>query len=451
MRTGLSMGSTVAMGLAVALLTGAFPAFAADSFLGEWATVTEVEGTEYPSDMKIWEEDGELMVSVEDDLNGNMETSNAKIDGNTLTFNILVEALSPDPLEVTMTLEDGKLNGTLSSELGDLPMSATSVGGSGGSIAGDWDIMVDVQGDEYPARVGIKEADGKVIVTIEDDLNGEMEVSDIEVDGGSVKFKVLVAALNPDPIPVSVMIDGDELEGTLDAGDLGEFGVTGKRAAAVLFSGLVGEWDVIADVAGDEYPVVMTIENNDGELSIRMEDDLNGEMGVDDPAFADNVLTFNITVDAISPDPLPVEVTFDGDTFEGVLDGGDIGEIPLTGTKAGGGDAASEIQASLQHFKDGMEKKDTEEIALALSDDFDHPEFGDKDTMISFLSDTFSGGDLDGTEIDFSGIEIDVDGDEATAYPAELMAAFGTLTIEFSLKKEDDGMWRVTTVEVEGL
>ena len=71
--------------------------------------------------------------------------------------------------------------------------------------------------------------------------------------------------------------------------------------------------------------------------------------------------------------------------------------------------------------------------------------------MLTFLSDTFSGGDLDGTEIDVSGVEIDVDGDTATAYPAELMASFGTLTIEFYFKNEDDGSWRVTAIEVEAL
>jgi len=344
---GLEMNSKRVIGIATALLVCACPAFAGDGFLGEWTTVTTVEGTDYPSEMKVWEEDGELNVFIEDDLNGKMETSNAKIDGNTLTFNILVEALSPDPLQVTMKLDGGKIEGTLGSDLGEFPMNATAVGGSGG--------------------------------------------------------------------------------------------------------GLDGTWDVIANVAGDEYPVTMTIANSSGDMAVMMEDDLNGEMGVDDIELDGDTLTLSITVDAISPDPLPVEVTFDGDTFEGILDGGDIGEIPLTGTKAGGGDAESQITEALENFKAGMENKDTDKIALALSDDFDHYEFGDKDTMISFLSDTFSGGDLDGTEIDFSGIEVEIDGDEATAYPAELMASFGTLTIEFAFKKEDDGMWRVTTIEVEGL
>ncbi len=451
MRMGMKMSSKFAMGVAAAVMVCALPAFAGDGFIGEWETVTTVDGTDYPAVMKVWEEGGDIKVSVEDDLNGNMETSNANIDGDTLTYNILVEALSPDPLEVTMNLKDGKITGTLSSDLGELPMSATAVGGSGGGIAGDWDIFVDVQGDEYPARVGIKEDGATVIVTIEDDLNGEMEVSDIAVDGGKVEFKVLVEALNPDPIPVSVVITGDELTGGLDAGDLGEFGIRGTRVAAASDDGLVGEWDVIANVAGDEYPVVMTITSDGGDLVVHMEDDLNGEMGVDDVSIADNVLSFKITVDALSPDPLPVEVTFDGDSFEGVLDGGDVGEIPLTGTKAAGGDEEAQIKESMDHFKAGMENKDPEEIALALSSDFDHPEFGDKDMMITFLTDTFSAGDLDDSEVDFSGADIEIDGDTAKAYPAELVAGFGTLTIELSLKKEDDGMWRVTTVEVEGL
>ncbi len=344
---GSRLGSKSAMCVAAALAVCAFPALAGDGFIGEWATVTIIEGTDYPSDMKVWEEDGELKVSVEDDLNGSMETSNAKIDGDTLTFNILVEALSPDPLQVTMKLGDGEISGTLETDLDEYPMNATSVGGSGG--------------------------------------------------------------------------------------------------------GLSGEWDVIANLDGVEYPVKMTIVQSESEFTVAMEDDLNGEMDVADVALDGDVLSFSITIDAIGPDPLPVEVTFDGDSFAGVLDGGDVGEIPLTGTKAGGGDPETLIKEALENFKKGMEDKDTDKIAEALSDAFDHPEFGDKDTMISFLSDTFSGGDLDGTEVDLSGIEIEIDGDNATAYPGELIAAFGTLTIEFSFSKEDDGSWRVTTIDVQGL
>jgi hypothetical protein len=340
------LGSKSAMLVAAALVACVAPAFAGDGFIGEWTTVTTIEGTDFSSDMKVWEEDGEVKVSVSDDLNGDMETSDAAIDGDTLTFGILVEALSPDPLQVTMTLEEGEISGSLESDLDEFPMSATSVGG------------------------------------------------------------------------------GD--------------------------AGLAGMWDVIANVAGEDYPVVMTVEQSGSDLLIAMEDDLNGEMGVDDIELDGNVLAFNITIDALSPDPLPVEVTFDGDSFEGVLDGGDMGEIPLSGTKAGSG-VDEEIMAVLENFKAGMEDQDTDKIGLALSDDFDHYEFGDKDTMISFLSDTFSGGDLDDTEIDLSGIEIEIDGDDATAYPGELMASFGTLTIEFSFSKEDDGAWRVTTIEVEGL
>ena len=267
------------LGMAAAFMVCVCPAFAGDGFVGEWTTVTTVEGTDYPSDMKVWEEDGELMVSVEDDLNGSMETSNAKIDGDTLTFNILVEALSPDPAQVTMTLKDGKIEGTLESDLGEFMMNATAVAGSGG--------------------------------------------------------------------------------------------------------GLSGEWDVIANVAGDEYPVTMTIKQSSDDLAVMMEDDLNGEMGVEDAKLDGDTLSFNITVDALSPDPMPVKVMFDGDSFEGILEGPDeIGEIPLTGTKAGAGDAETQIKAAMDHFKKGMEDKDTDEIGLALSDEFDHYEFGDDDQLL---------------------------------------------------------------------
>lgn len=108
------------------------------------------------------------------------------------------------------------------------------------------------------------------------------------------------------------------------------------------------------------------------------------------------------------------------------------------------------IRQSLGDFKAGMESKDIDKVMSSISDNFSHYEWGDKASMRSFLADTFSQGDLDDAEVTYEDVEIVVEGDEATAYPVELMAVFGSATIELTFTNEGDA-WLVTGMEIEGI
>ncbi|MCP4644635.1 MAG: hypothetical protein GY851_29600 [bacterium] len=120
-------------------------------------------------------------------------------------------------------------------------------------------------------------------------------------------------------------------------------------------------------------------------------------------------------------------------------------------TGAGGPDPKELITQGLGQFKAGMEAKDIEKVMEPLSSDFSHYEWGNKDQLKIFLEDVFSQGDLDDAEVTWDDVEITIEGDAATAYPVEMVAVFGSATMEFSFKKEADGVWRVVGMEIEGI
>jgi hypothetical protein len=109
------------------------------------------------------------------------------------------------------------------------------------------------------------------------------------------------------------------------------------------------------------------------------------------------------------------------------------------------------IASTLDNWKAGMEGKDVEKIKLAISDSFNHYEYGNKTQMVSFLSGAFRDGNLDGAKVALDTAKTKVDGNAANVYPVELVASFGSATLGFDLTKEADGQWRATSITVEGI
>jgi hypothetical protein len=109
------------------------------------------------------------------------------------------------------------------------------------------------------------------------------------------------------------------------------------------------------------------------------------------------------------------------------------------------------INQTLNNWKVGMESKDITKLEIAISDKFNHFEWGNKEQMLSVLKNFFSTGDLDNAKIVLDSAKTTIDGSKATVYPVELTASFGSATIEFTLEKEADGQWRATSVNVEGV
>ena len=109
------------------------------------------------------------------------------------------------------------------------------------------------------------------------------------------------------------------------------------------------------------------------------------------------------------------------------------------------------VMQSLNEFKVALETKNIDKLKASLSDEFDHYEWGNKESMLAFVQDTMNQGDLDRAEVSLELVEIEVEDGTATAYPVELRAVFGSATIGFKMKKEADGVWRAVSMEMEGV
>ena len=114
-------------------------------------------------------------------------------------------------------------------------------------------------------------------------------------------------------------------------------------------------------------------------------------------------------------------------------------------------DFEASVKQALESFKAGMEDQDIEKMMAPISATFDSYEWGDKEALQGLLADQMDQGGLDNAEVDIENAEITKDGDLVTVYPVELVAAVGALTIEFTVEKDDDNVWRVTSMEVEGI
>ena len=122
-----------------------------------------------------------------------------------------------------------------------------------------------------------------------------------------------------------------------------------------------------------------------------------------------------------------------------------------TAGKAKGKSDPELIKDAVNEFKAGMQAKNVDQLMAMVSDQFSHPEWGDKASLKTFIQDNVNQGNLDDAEVDLSKAETKIQDGTATVYPVGLVATFGSATIEFKMKKEADGKWRAVGLEVEGI
>ena len=135
--------------------------------------------------------------------------------------------------------------------------------------------------------------------------------------------------------------------------------------------------------------------------------------------------------------------------------------MALAGCSTGGGSAgpaakkgmsdAEGVTQALENWKTGMETKSIEKLGAGISDNFNHAEWGNKQQMLDFLKSQFEQGTLDGAKIDAANATTKIENGIATVYPVQLVTSNLAATIEFKLQKDADGVWRATTISVEGV
>ena len=108
------------------------------------------------------------------------------------------------------------------------------------------------------------------------------------------------------------------------------------------------------------------------------------------------------------------------------------------------------IQARVTSFTEALLALDIDKLMATVSEDFYHLEVGDKAAAKDFLEQGMDSGYIDDGEVELAALEIEIEGDAATAYPIELSAPVGSVTIGLTLTKEKEG-WFITEIDVEGI
>jgi len=113
-------------------------------------------------------------------------------------------------------------------------------------------------------------------------------------------------------------------------------------------------------------------------------------------------------------------------------------------------DPKEELIANVKKFTEKLAAGDIDSVIDTFSDDFSHYELGDKEGVRNFLKGANDMGYLDDLEVDLSDTEIEIVGDEGTAYPIDISGAFGSATLELEGTLEN-GVWKLTNLDISGI
>ena len=100
------------------------------------------------------------------------------------------------------------------------------------------------------------------------------------------------------------------------------------------------------------------------------------------------------------------------------------------------------ISGTIDEMTTAMQAHDVDQIMAGYSEDFEG-ERGGKEELRQMMEYIIDEGYLDSIEIDTENAVAAVDGATATYGPVDLSGEFGSMTFEYVLRKEADGVWRI--------
>ena len=100
------------------------------------------------------------------------------------------------------------------------------------------------------------------------------------------------------------------------------------------------------------------------------------------------------------------------------------------------------VGGTVAEMKAGMQAQDVDQIMAVYSEDFEG-ERGGKEELREMMEYILDEGYLDAIELDTENAVAAVDGPTATYGPVDLSGDFGSMTFEYKLQKDNDGVWRI--------
>jgi len=101
------------------------------------------------------------------------------------------------------------------------------------------------------------------------------------------------------------------------------------------------------------------------------------------------------------------------------------------------------IMETLNGYTAGLVSQDIDKLMAAYSEDFEGENGATKEDLRELLSGAIDQGYLEDVEADLEECEIKIEGGKAAVGPVGYSAAMGSITVEYTMKKDPDGVWRI--------
>jgi len=125
-----------------------------------------------------------------------------------------------------------------------------------------------------------------------------------------------------------------------------------------------------------------------------------------------------------------------------------LGVVVLAAALISGCQATDEalISRAMGKWKEALIAQDLDKLMETYSEDFESMEGGDKEASREFMEGFFEQGYVDDAEVDLEEAETTIEENEAEVSGVELILDMATVTLDFTLQKEEKA-WLIVGVE----
>jgi len=121
---------------------------------------------------------------------------------------------------------------------------------------------------------------------------------------------------------------------------------------------------------------------------------------------------------------------------------------------AAAADPKTALMDGIKNVLEAAKKEDLNAVMALVSEDFEHPQLGDKAGLQELLQSAIDMGYIemyaDDTEVSTEDVEFEQDGEEMIIYPIDVEGPWGSATLEFTAKQEG-GAWKIVGVDASGV
>jgi len=255
---------------------------AAEDITGEWEIKIDRGGLESFATLSISKKaDGTLGGKW-----GSSELTNVRFEERTLTFTRTRKTRALNFInKYTLTLQEGKLIGTLSTDFGDFPLNGTRKKAKS-PVRGQWNVKYNIGEREITAKLTISEKPDGTLFGKWDTEFGEHIVSNVTFQKSGKLTYTRKSKLGESEWESTFegTIEGHKLAGAFK-NQRGEILLTGERIGAAL----VGKWELTTTSYGNTSKSIMKI---DGDLTGRYEFPEGSELPIKNIRLEGDQVTF---------------------------------------------------------------------------------------------------------------------------------------------------------------